>query len=216
MTNIDDLLNDTDADASVAMLTKVNNKFCFVIQPQHRWGKTDDGQNIMFFGGIGGKLETGEQLIEALHREALEEIGCDFSLVENRHKTIPIVSKEGIIHKNLLGSPNNPLPIFIFQNKRSEVGRKSKTNIFVYYTKLNDCRTMTPIDNPAIILIPEDVLYEMKDGMPLRTAKAKGVEILLTNIDLPDDGILVPTPTPAAIIKLHEEGYSQEIVRLGA
>lgn len=203
MTSIEEIFHEEDADMSVAMLTKVNNKYCFVIQPVKRWGKTDFGQDIMYFGGIGGKIEFGEHLIDALHREAKEEIGCDFSLIENTQSEIPIITKENITFSEIAPSTSNPLPTFIFQNKRTEIGRKSKTNVFVYSTKLINEKAITPIDNPAIILIPEQTLYEMEDGMSLSEARSKGVEII-SEMNLPQNGILKPTPTPIALIKLHK------------
>ena len=61
---------------------------------------------------------------------------------------------------------------------------------------------MQPIDNPAIILIPEMTLYEMENGMNIQEALQKGVEII-AKIDIPQEGILKPTPTPMALIKLY-------------
>ena len=77
MNTIEDFLTQDDTDMSVAMLAMVRNKYCFVIQPPKRWSKTADGRDILFFGGIGGKLEEAENLMTALHRESKEEIGCD-------------------------------------------------------------------------------------------------------------------------------------------
>lgn len=202
MISIEDILNENDTDISVAMLTKIKDKFCFVIQPQNRWGKSEDGSDILFFGGIGGKVKAGESLIEALHRESLEEIGCDFTLLENHEKSIPWVTKETVERKNIYPSDKNPLPYLIFQNRRSEPGRKSKTNVFIYDTILKNNFEMQPIDNPAIILIPEMTLYEMENGMNIQEALQKGVEII-AKIDIPQEGILKPTPTPMALIKLY-------------
>lgn len=202
MISIENILNENDTDISVAMLTKIKDKFCFVIQPQNRWGKSEDGSDILFFGGIGGKVRAGESLIEALHRESLEEIGCDFTLLENHEKSIPWVTKETVERKNIYPSDKNPLPHLIFQNRRSEPGRKSKTNVFIYDTILKNNFEMQPIDNPAIILIPEMTLYEMENGMNIQEALQKGVEII-AKIDIPQEGILKPTPTPMALIKLY-------------
>lgn len=69
---------------------------------------------------------------------------------------------------------------------------------------------MQPLDNPAIILLPKETLYRMENGMDMAQAVREGAEIL-SNTDLPENAVLKPTPTPIAIIKLHEAHLSYRI-----
>ena len=203
MNTVEDFLTQEDTDMSVAMLAMVRNKFCFVIQPPNRWGKTADGRDILFFGGIGGKLEGAEGLMAALRREAKEEIGCDIEVISTANTcNLPIITKENIDFKQASATAQTPLPLCIFQNKRSEPGRKSTTNVFIYQADIKSVEKMQPLDNPAIILLPPETLYQMENGMDIAQALREGAEIF-SKIDLPDNAVLKPTPTPTAIIKLH-------------
>lgn len=204
MKTIEDFLTEEDTDMSVAMLAMVKNKYCFVIQPPKRWGKTEDGRDIVFFGGIGGKLESRENLITALHREAQEEIGCDIEVLSKADIcNLPVVTRENIDFIQTAATVQTPLPLCIFQNKRSEPGRKTTTNVFIYQTRIKSVEKMRPLDNPAIILLPEATLYQMENGIDMAQAIHKGAEIF-SNINLPTNAVLKPTPTPVAIIKLHK------------
>ena len=207
MTNIENFIQAEDTDISVAMITIIKDKYCFTLQPKNRWGKDKNQNDILYFGGIGGKVKPQETLLEALHREAKEEIGCSFNLLPTLTQETPLITKEQLEIKQIMATAKNPLPAFIFQNKRSENGRKSYTNVFVYKTELTEQDKMQPLDNPAIILIPKQTLYEMENGMPIATAQNKGVEII-SQIPSPQNGILAPTPTPLALIKLHQNNIT--------
>lgn len=204
MKSIEDFLHEEDTDMSVAMSAMVNGKYCFVIQPPKRWGKTPNGRDILFFGGVGGKLEAGESLVAALHREAAEEICCQIEIVADKQTdNLPLVSRQQIVYCQTKATPSTPLPLCIFQNRRSEPGRKSKTNVFIYQTRIADAKNMKPADNPAIILLPPQTLLKMENGMDLAKAVRQEAEII-SQIELPPNAVLMPTPTPLALIKLYQ------------
>jgi len=63
-----------------AILLRHQNQFLFELQKKSKWTRTADGELHIGLGCIGGHVESGESPIEALHRETLEEIGCQLRL----------------------------------------------------------------------------------------------------------------------------------------
>lgn len=193
--NFNELIQDTKADLSVAMLAMVDNKICFVIQPESRWHLNELGQILLPFGGIGGKVEQGEDLLFALARECREEVGCECEMIPNKKTVIPIITQNRTVFTKMTNTPDI-MPEFIFKNQKSEPGRKAYTYVFVYRANLLNPENMTPLDNPAIIMMKQDLfLKAMNNQLTLKEAKQQGA-VVNTVITLPEEGILWPTPTP--------------------
>ena len=199
--NFDELINDPAADLSVSMIAKLNNKLCFIVQPERRWRKDEVGNISIPFGGIGGKVEAGEDLISALQRESLEEIGCPCDVLGNDKTFIPIVTQNQVLYTEIKNAPY-ALPEFIFKNKKSEPGRKDYTYIFAYKANILKPEKLNPLDNPAIIMMDQGLfLKTVQSQMTLKDAMAQGA-IVNTRINLPLDAFLWPTPTPRGYAKL--------------
>lgn len=54
--------------------------FLFEVTHPRHWGRTADGGRIVGVGGIGGRIEPGEDALACLRREVREELGVDFWL----------------------------------------------------------------------------------------------------------------------------------------
>ena len=70
----------TDIIGSAALL-RWEGRFVFEIQKPAKWGRDGDSLKIGV-GCIGGGIEDGEGPVDAIHREAMEEIGCALTLEE--------------------------------------------------------------------------------------------------------------------------------------
>ncbi|MBM3470422.1 MAG: NUDIX domain-containing protein [Armatimonadetes bacterium] len=64
----------------VAVLLRQQGRLLFDVQKPEGWTHTPGGGVIIGIGCIGGRIEPGESTLEALQREALEEIGCTILL----------------------------------------------------------------------------------------------------------------------------------------
>ncbi|MBR6412253.1 MAG: NUDIX domain-containing protein [Alphaproteobacteria bacterium] len=199
--NFNDFIQDPKADLSVATLAMIGDNLCFVIQPQARWGKTEFGQITLPFGGIGGKVELGEDLLSTLSRECQEEIGCDCQIIPNAKAIIPVIDNNNITFTKI-DDTSYPLPEFIFKNLKSEPDRKDYTYVFVYRSNLVRPEHIQPLDNPAIIMMTQSLFQKvMHTPMTLREAQSQGA-IVRSSIPLPAEGILWPTPTPRGYYRL--------------
>ena len=191
-------LTDSETDISISIITLTNNWFCFIIQPENRWGKKENWKILIPFWWIWWKIEEWETIEECIKREAKEEIWVDIEIFE-MWKQFFVISPKNIKCKNNQDS-NRLTPLFIYTNPKSESWRKAFTNIFVYLAKFN-VRNIRLWDNPTIIELNENILRKtIKQEVSLEEVTNYWWK-LKTKTPLPKDWILFPLPTVKWIIK---------------
>lgn len=98
------------------------------IQSPHKWTRQDGGGLSIGLGCIGGGIEEGETPIDALHREALEEIGCPVA-VQSATQTIEVAADGRA--KVRPWSQGLPRPILIWDTKAAGIDRKGKGVVYL-------------------------------------------------------------------------------------
>ena len=199
------IINDPHVDNGTGLLVTRGFGFCFTLKQPQRWGKTDDGSPSLPFGGIGGKLEPGELPAASLHREALEEVGSDVEIIDNKGEVIMMDADS--INKIILSTdiPNEPLPSIIFRSPRAEPGRKPITNVLIYFGKFTSA-DIKPLDDPALIELDQKLLLAMVDKpMTVKEFQQAGGKIT-SRIELPENGVLKPIGTAVAAARCMKAG----------
>ncbi|HQL52986.1 MAG: hypothetical protein ACOXZY_03920 [Patescibacteria group bacterium] len=203
---LEQFLQDSEADLGTGLLATRGFGFCFTLKQCHRWSKTEEGNLILPFGGIGGKLELNELPGASLHREAIEEVGSDVDIICHRGNATILMDSESIEKISLATElSNEPLPIIIFRSPRAEAGRKPFTNVLIYTGKFISSE-IRPIDDPALIELDTNLLLQLAEKpMSVKEFKKAGGKIT-SRIDLPDDGILKPIGTAIAAARCLKAG----------
>jgi hypothetical protein len=135
-------------------------------------------------GCIGGSIEAGETPLQALHREAMEEITCSIELRSAR--LTADVSPSGIqILSNLDVEGVRPAMVWEVTNTSYIPGSK----VAVFLGRVTG--DAQPGDLPAIMLTePELISLIGSKSISIDEAKDAGAEFR-TNIELPTDGRLI-------------------------
>lgn len=198
-------LEDPQADSGTGMLIMNGLNFCFTLKQPHRWGRTEAGDILLPFGGIGGKIEKNESPLASLHREALEEVSSDVKVIGSGGRCI-MIDQQSLQVINLYSElSNEPLPEIIFRSPRAEIGRKPFTNVLIYRAAFVSDR-ISPLDDPAILEIDQQLLVQLVDT-PMTVAEFKrcGGKIN-SKINLPEAGLFQPVGTALAIARCLRAG----------
>jgi 8-oxo-dGTP pyrophosphatase MutT (NUDIX family) len=167
------------------------------VRKPHKWEHQSGQPPVIGLGCIGGSTEPGETPLQALHREAMEEVNCTVT-VRSARVTMDICPGGTRILSDLDIDGIRPAMVWEVVDPTYDVG--SKVTVFLAST----FEDPQPGDLPAIILADPDFISSLEpEGMSVDEARDSGVEVR-AKIELPPDGRLVPANTLRHLLTLRQ------------
>ena len=178
---------------SVSAVVKQKDNYVFVIREPDLWEKDADGRIILPFGTIESRIRKGEDAAAALERKFREETGADVKILNSQ--TSHFIYNGAVDEVSVTAKSNRPL--FIYKNEEEK--KKKYSYVFSFLATADNIETVLPRRKPAIILMNKKLLNKaVKGKLSLRELKARGGKII-SNMELPEDAVLAPTPAPRGI-----------------
>ena len=153
-----------------------DDEIIFTLNKTRNWEQEDDITTKIGFGGIGGATELGENAIECLRREVMEEIetNIDDVVFANPKKTYIVKGPDDVEEIDIETDEDSPCPIYIVQlelplrkDKPSSGKTKSCLLLFVFLAHINsEAKVRANADDgiPALISVKGDMLETMLQG----------------------------------------------------
>ena len=178
----------------VAILLKVENRFLFELQKPEKWRRQQE-RILIGMGCIGGTVEEGETIEDALSREAFEEIGCKVAFARS---TRPFsLDPAGAV------SPLSPQSVpeglqFVWEG--NEPGFIAGGKVAVYVGTAIGCAK--PRDLPALVQLEPELFYALAQGpIAIQDVEQRG-GILQEKQRIPRSALLTPVGTASRLLEL--------------
>ncbi len=172
------------------------NVLVLELQKPGKWHLDADGQVHLGLGCIGGSLEKGESALEALQREALEEMGCGIALLDAPQSWA--VTPDCKVLERTWNAPGTR-PVMVWEACLPGLLPGRKVAVF----RGRPLAEPLPGDLPALLLLAPEVLLAI-GGAPMRLRDALSLgAVLRARAELPQAGWLELTGTPAVLRLLH-------------
>jgi ADP-ribose pyrophosphatase YjhB (NUDIX family) len=159
----------------VSAFVRWDNRLLLEVQKPHKW-TTQKGQTHIGCGFIGGAVEPGESVREALQREAHEEIGCGLEVAE-ASGTTRICADQSIINTTLFDSA-------VLEWEARAAGYNFDGRVPVL--SAIPLASPTPIDLPALLVVDLDLFCQVDArSVTVRAAQAQGASLIERTALLP-------------------------------
>ncbi|HBL48924.1 MAG TPA: hypothetical protein DDZ65_01580 [Firmicutes bacterium] len=182
--------------AGSSVILRYGDRFVFELQKSYKWNMDETGRVWIGLGCIGGSIETGEGPLQALRREAREEIGVE----------IDILPAPGMLIVNTDNSVEDAANPEQYKGVAIQwYGDRPDYADSIILSYLGTARTKpVPEDLPGIILAqPRDLLRTLRESLTLAELRQSGIE-LISRVSLPDHAKLAPRGTAKRLFYLME------------
>ncbi len=181
------------------------------VRKKHRWEYAPGQPPRIGLGSIGGSLEPGETPLQALHREALEEIGCPIE-VWSAQRTAYVTPEEVRILSDFDLDGVRPAMVWEVTDPTFVVG----SHVAVFLARVED--DPQPRDLPGIVLAEPELIPRIGfDSISIAEVKALGAEVR-ANTELPAEGrlILANTLHRFMVVYQSDPGLFDELMSLNS
>jgi hypothetical protein len=169
------------------------------VQKPHKWRLDDHAQLHIGLGCVGGSLNEAESALDALQREAVEEMSCQIELLDAQ--VTYAITPNCQVHQETWPTPGTR-PIFIWEACLPGLIPGRRVAVF----RGRPVGEPIPADLPALLCVTPEILLAIgRTGMRLGEAQKLGAS-LRARITVSDTAWLELVGTPAVLNLLHRRG----------
>ena len=189
-----------------AIVLKEKNGFLFELQKRAKWKHAPDGVLEAGMSCIGGTVEEGESLEDALQREAMEEIGCSVAVDRSTHP----FSIDPVGNASPLPPGSVPAGVqFLWEGNDPGFVPGAKVAVYAGHA----IGRAAPGDLSAIATLKPDLFYEFAtESFTVETLEERG-GILRERQRIPRSARVKPVGTAARLLELQRR-YPELLKRI--
>ena len=179
-----------------AVLLRYRNQLLFELQKKSKWQRSPEGTLHIGLGCIGGHVEADESPIETLHRETLEEIGCQLRL--DTPSSPLFLVRAGRAVESPPPSPSDDRVLFYWQAEKP--GYIPNARVAVYAGTTPD--EARPDDLAGVLCMDAETLLQFGSiGLTVAEVLERGGTLIEREI-IPRDAVLQPIGTVEILLDL--------------
>lgn len=178
-----------------AILLRHRHQLLFELQKKSKWTRTAEGVLHIGLGCIGGHVEPGEAPIEALHREALEEIGCRLRL---DNPPPPFLVRAGRAVESPPPSPSNDRVLFYWQAEKPGYIPGAGVAVYAGVTQ----GEIRPDDLAGVLCMDAETLLQFGPASTTVEDMLQRGGVLIEKETIPHTAVLQPIGTVEILLEL--------------